>query len=194
MWQYVYTPNSDELMHYGVKGMRWGVRRYQNQDGSRTPEGRARYQMNKVTKTKKDVDSIIATMSKKERQLLMDDRSEYLSVEQGKKVVHRSLKKHGSTPVAFFDVFDDGEVLTVAVGTRSGEEYRGKGYASKCVQKGLSWYDKNKDKFENKRLVWWAKRENIASKKLAAKNGFVRDKDYLEEWGEDDDWSKYVYE
>lgn len=32
-----------ELYHYGVKGMRWGVRRYQNQDGSLTNAGKKRY-------------------------------------------------------------------------------------------------------------------------------------------------------
>lgn len=32
-----------ELMHYGVKGMKWGVRRYQNKDGSLTPEGQKKY-------------------------------------------------------------------------------------------------------------------------------------------------------
>lgn len=34
---------SPELMHYGVKGMRWGVRRYQNADGSLTNAGKKRY-------------------------------------------------------------------------------------------------------------------------------------------------------
>jgi hypothetical protein len=33
----------DYLMHSGVQGMKWGVRRYQNKDGSLTPEGRKRY-------------------------------------------------------------------------------------------------------------------------------------------------------
>lgn len=31
------------LSHHGIKGMRWGVRRYQNEDGSYTDAGRVRY-------------------------------------------------------------------------------------------------------------------------------------------------------
>lgn len=35
-----------ELYHYGVKGMKWGVRRYQNYDGTRTAAGKKREQSN----------------------------------------------------------------------------------------------------------------------------------------------------
>lgn len=34
---------NNELYHYGTKGMKWGVRRYQNKDGSLTPRGKKRY-------------------------------------------------------------------------------------------------------------------------------------------------------
>lgn len=33
----------DELVHHGVKGQKWGVRRYQNKDGSLTPAGKKHY-------------------------------------------------------------------------------------------------------------------------------------------------------
>ena len=35
--------NNTELYHHGVKGQRWGVRRYQNKDGSLTSYGKKRY-------------------------------------------------------------------------------------------------------------------------------------------------------
>ena len=33
----------NSIYHFGVKGQRWGIRRYQNPDGSLTPEGKKRY-------------------------------------------------------------------------------------------------------------------------------------------------------
>lgn len=36
-------PYSDELYHHGIKGQKWGVRRYQNEDGTYTMLGKIRY-------------------------------------------------------------------------------------------------------------------------------------------------------
>lgn len=43
MSEYYFTGSPDYLEHHGILGMKWGVRRFQNKDGSLTPEGRARY-------------------------------------------------------------------------------------------------------------------------------------------------------
>lgn len=38
-----YWINKDELEHFGIKGQKWGIRRYQNPDGTLTEAGKKRY-------------------------------------------------------------------------------------------------------------------------------------------------------
>lgn len=46
----------DELRHHGIKGQKWGVRRFQNEDGSYTSEGRRRAQQKSSTDSMSDDD------------------------------------------------------------------------------------------------------------------------------------------
>ena len=46
------------LVHHGIKGQHWGVRRYQNEDGTLTNIGKSRKNMDAIN-------DIVSTMSKK---------------------------------------------------------------------------------------------------------------------------------
>ncbi len=179
------------LAHHGVKGMKWGVRRYQNKDGSLTDLGKSRSRAIKTAKTKKDVDDIVSTFSKKERDLfgLHGNDEEYLTLDQGEYVVKRILLKDKNIPIAFFDILDDGNSMNIAIGTRSGDSYRGKGYATRVAKAGINWYDKNASKFGNKPLVWAPQLENTVSRRIAENLGFELDPSSISKDGK---WINYV--
>ena len=72
-----------ELKHYGVLGMKWGVRRYQNKDGTLTPAGKRRYQILGIRN--KDGSIRPKTFLNKEKQLESDRKTlEKLKSNQGK--------------------------------------------------------------------------------------------------------------
>lgn len=47
-----YTDNDFRLYHHGVKGQKWGVRRYQNDDGTLTDAGKKRYSVQYTERTR----------------------------------------------------------------------------------------------------------------------------------------------
>ena len=163
------------LIHYGLKGQKWGVRRFENADGTLTEEGKRRY---RAMSTQKDAESIFKTFSKEDRRLFDAgaDDSEYMTKEAaGYWVYKRFMAKDGNMPVAFLDVIKgaNSEKAVIAIGTRS--DYRGKGYAAKVVKRGEKWIDEHINELGT--VEWGAHTENTSSIALAKKGGFKFDRE-----------------
>lgn len=172
------------LAHHGIKGQKWGVRRFQNPDGTLTAEGKNRARLDRNVRrnrgTTDDVNDIVRSLSKQERG--------FLGAEEGKDWIDKGaeretlqnkaatfVSKHNDVPVSFVEVWTNGgDVGQIALATRNDPKYRGKGYASKNVEQALKWCDRY-GKTSIKELEWIADRNNKASVALGKKYGFVED-------------------
>jgi RimJ/RimL family protein N-acetyltransferase len=198
----------NELFHHGIKGQKWGVRRFQNPNGTLTAEGKKRKALirktRNVMKTTKDANEIVETLTKREKKLLGASLHEkwiepevdaQTSSNIAKRFVQYEMKENMKIPVGFLEVYDDGGTVgQIAIATKSGEQYRGKGYASKSVKQGLDWYNKYGYK-KLERLEWIAEKSNTGSNNLAKKFGFKETDSmiYRPEWGKQPDYNYYIY-
>lgn len=83
--KYLVNKRNDELKHWGILGMHWGVRRYQNEDGTLTPEGRERYGVKTAAETRRaSYSKKYETLRNKKNRTQKEEK--YLKVlEKGKK-------------------------------------------------------------------------------------------------------------
>ena len=118
------VPYSDELYHHGTKGMHWGTRLYQYEDGTLTPLGKIRYGAKKAGESikssiKKAHDAKVEKYKRTHPQAMSDEELKaalnrvnmektYLQTREevkmkssasyrAKKMVERSLEKGGET-------------------------------------------------------------------------------------------------
>ena len=198
------------LSHHGIKGQKWGVRRFQNKDGTRTSAGKKQEKLKRLKKTSKDYASIKESLSDDDLKFLnYDDNDIKRARELGTlgrdlvdygRVAHRVIQKDkNGTPVTYVDANwmlttslltgkNTTKLISIDLATRAGEEYRGKGYAVAAGKKMVKWFDTYGYK-DYEYMEWGAKEKNIASQKTAEKLGF---KKY--EGSTAPGWTIYTYE
>lgn len=85
--------DNNYLSHEGVKGMRWGERRYQYKDGSLTPEGRRHYGYGEERNKLRSEIKIIRERARAERKMAKVQTSERIKYEKQRQKLEAKIQK-----------------------------------------------------------------------------------------------------
>lgn len=110
-----------QLQHWGIKGMKWGIRRYQNKDGSLTPAGKKRYSEDNKNPISELSDQELRnkidrlTLEKRYKELISTPKNKSL-LEEGKKMVADVLKTSGKNIATQFVTYQLGTYVNKTFG------------------------------------------------------------------------------
>ena len=128
---------SPELYHHGIKGMKWGVRRYQNKDGSLTGVGRKRYQDDpEVQKSKATMKADKKAMNKAYTDYLNKGTSKSWDTYRNSKKQYDASKFNYKTNKEAARLRENGKIFEKKSKHRLGleEQYRKKGLTPEQAQ------------------------------------------------------------
>lgn len=85
----------NELYHWGVRGMRWGIRRYQNPDGSLTQAGKRKRLAEQTDSKVKKIESQTEAKIKKMKEASKVNKKVAKAEEKAKAKIEKAEKKYG---------------------------------------------------------------------------------------------------
>lgn len=131
-----------ELYHYGVKGMKWGVRRYQKKDGSLTSAGKERYGGNDefiVSQTKRGEKVVVSKSPTPAFTRFISKYSPKVRDELSKSSICKI--KAGNKTVGDLQLYQESPSSINVVWVQVSNKYEGRGYGT-AVMNGVVKYAK----------------------------------------------------
>lgn len=162
-----------ELEHYGVKGMKWGVRRYQNADGTLTSAGKTRY--GKAMTTNKEIHkydnpirSMIDRLPNKEKDYIGDGYWIDSNHVAYRKVIGNKDRVNGFLDVYTLPRFKNQGLVILA----TSKEIRGRGGGKTLASSLVKDFNNGLLDDEIRNLRWLVDSDNTVSETLAKSLGF----------------------